>query len=411
MTKKEFLINLFVNPRNPMNKRTSLEQNIPKLYLFQILRGAMFSVPVMVLFWQDNGLNLTQIMVLQSVFAILMVILEVPTGYFADLYGRKISLSISTITLIMGISIYSIGSCFMHFLIAEIILGVSNAFSSGTTSALLYDTLKNLNRENEYKKLWGKTTSCGLITLAITGIVGGFISQIDLRYTLILSIPFFILMIPVVLSTVEPERYKRIIKKGYVKEILKLVKTILVENRKLKWIIIYSGIIFAFGQSALWLYQPYFELSGLNVIYFGVVFASFHIVSALSSNYAHRIENKLGNKYSLLMMIFLIATSYLLMSSFVFLFSFTFCFIQQFVRGFKSIVITDYINNLVGSDIRATILSIESLVCKLLYAMVIPIIGYIADVYSVVESLWVLGITTLVIGVFILLFFRKLKVL
>jgi len=411
MTKKQTLLKLLVYLRNPMNKRTSLEKNIPKLYFFQILKGVMFSVPVMVLFWQDNGLNLTQIMLLQSIFAILMVILEVPTGYFADLYGRKKSLFISAITLVLGISIYSLGYNFTHFLVAEMLWGISMAFSSGTTSAFMYDTLKNLNREAEYKKIWGKATSYGLLSLAITGIIGGFIAQIGLRYTLFLSIPFFILMIPTVLSMIEPERHKRIIKKGYKRELLKIIKTILVENKKLKWIIIYSGIIFAFNQSALWLYQPYFEISGLNVIYFGVVFASFHIVSAISSKYAHKVEEKLGKKYSLIMMIFLIALSYLLMSNFIFLFSFSFCFIQQFIRGFKNIVITDYINKLVESDIRATILSVESLISRLLYAIIVPIVGYIADIYTVQQSLWVLGITSLVIGIFILLFFRKLKVL
>ena len=111
------------------------------------------------------------------------------------------------------------------------------------------------------------------------------------------------------------------------------------------------------------------------------------------------------------MMIFLVGVSYLLMSNFIFLFSFSFCFIQQFIRGFKNIVITDYINGLVGSDIRATILSVESLISELLYALIIPIVGYIADIYTIQQSLQVLGITSLLTGVFILLFFRKSKIL
>lgn len=57
------------------------------------------------------------------------------------------------------------------------------------------------------------------------------------------------------------------------------------------------------------------------------------------------------------------------MSNFIYLFSFSFAFIQQFVRGFSKPVITDYINKLVSSDIRATVLSAQNLVGRLFYAV------------------------------------------
>jgi hypothetical protein len=56
-----------------------IKNNIWKLYLYKILSGMLFSVPIMVLFWQQNGLSLTDIMILQSIFAIFVVILEIPT--------------------------------------------------------------------------------------------------------------------------------------------------------------------------------------------------------------------------------------------------------------------------------------------------------------------------------------------
>jgi hypothetical protein len=97
------------------------------------------------------------------------------------------------------------------------------------------------------------------------------------------------------------------------------------------------------------------------------------------------------------MLIFLVSISYFLMSNFVFLFSFSFCFIQQFVRGFRNVVITDYINQLVTSNMRATILSVESFIGKLLYAIIIPFIGWVADVYTLQQSFMILAITTLII--------------
>ncbi|MEN8252722.1 MAG: MFS transporter, partial [Patescibacteria group bacterium] len=255
-----------------MTKKQKLENNIKKVYLYQILGGIFFSIPVIVLFWQENGLSLTEIMVLQSIYAILAALLEVPTGYFADVYGRVPSLVIATVTSFFAIVVYSLGHNFAQFLVAEIFFAFAVSFASGTLSAFVYDTLKDLGREKEYKKIWGNMLSFGLVSLAISGIIGGFIGKIDLRYTMYLSIPFFAFMIPVVLSMQEPKRHKLIFKEGYLKQMFRVVYENIAKNQKLKWIIIYSGVIFAFNQSALWLYQPYLKLTGVDVVYFGIVF-------------------------------------------------------------------------------------------------------------------------------------------
>ena len=85
-------------------------------------------------------------------------------------------------------------------------------------------------------------------------------------------------------------------------------------------------------------------------------------------------------------------------------------FLQQFVRGFKKVIITDYINKLADSNIRATILSVESLVSKLIYAMIIPIFGWFADVYSLTQALSIIGITALIVGVIVIILLKKNKV-
>ena len=392
-------------------EKQRLNNNIKKFYLYKIFAGMFFSVPIMVLFWQDNGLSLTEVMLLQSIFAILTVILEIPSGYFADIYGRKKTLIIASTMGLIAISTYSIGHNFYHFLIAELFFALSVSFTSGTTSAFIFDTLQNLGEEKQYKKIWGNALFYGMIALAVSNSLGGLIAKIDLRYTLYASIPFFALMIPLLFTMEEPKRYKIIIQQGYTKELLSILKITFLQNKKVRWIIIYSGVIYAFNQSALWLYQPYFKVSGLDIAYFGIVFAGFQMVAAFSSKYAHKIEEKLGQKYSLAMLTFLVAGSYFLMSNFIFLFSFSFCFIQQFVRGFKNAVVTDYINQLTTSNMRATVLSAESFIGRIIYAAIIPVFGWMADVYTIVQALTVIGATALISGIVILIILKKDRVL
>lgn len=388
-----------------MNK---IKSNIKKIYLFEVLEWMFFSVPVIVLFWQENWLSLTEIMILQSLFAIITVLLEVPTWYFADKYWRKKSLIISAFSGFFAIVVYSIWTNFFHFLIAETFFALTVSFASWTVSALVYDSLENVWEEKKYKKIWWNIWFYTALSLAFSNIIGAFIWEINLRYTLYASIPFFALTIPIAFSIYEPKRQKEIYEKWYIKDLVKILKTNILDNGKIKWIIIYSWTIYAFNQTALWLYQPYFKLTWIDIIYFWIIFASFQIVSGFSSKYAYKLEEIFWEKFMLLSLIFLVSISYFLMSNFVFLFSFSFCFIQQFVRWTKKTIINNYINDYTKSSVRATILSVESFFSRLLYASVIPIIGYVWDIFSLQFALFILFVTSFLAWISIYIFYIKI---
>ncbi len=384
-----------------------MEGNIRKMYLLKTVSGMFFFIPVIVLFWQDNGLNLTQIMLLQSLFSLAVVVLEVPSGYFADVFGRKNSLLIASIVLVLAVFTYSLGHSFSQFLCAEMFFAVGLAFISGCDSALISETLMELKREADYQEVFGKARFYNNMAVALASIVGGFVGVINLRWTFYLMLPFLVWAVYVTHSISEPNRQDGVAKKGYPRELFTILKTCLVDRKKLRWIILYSGIVFSFNQAGLWFYQPYFQLSGLDIAFFGMVFASFQIAAALSSKYACKWEKAMGSRFSLILLVVLVGTSYLLMSNVVFLFSFSFIFFQQFVRGFSKVVVTDYLNRLTVSNGRATILSLESLIGRLLYAAIIPGVGWIADVYSLVQALSVLGISTLLAGTGVLILLCK----
>ena len=179
----------------------------------------------------------------------------------------------------------------------------------------------------------------------------------------------------------------------------------------MRWIIIYSAVITTLAGVGLWLYQPYFVLSGIDIVYFGILFALFQLFTALVAKYASDIEHYLGRKLSLILLPIFLALSYLLMGFFVFWFSFLFIFFQQFVRGFSGPVLSDYVNKLSNGESRATIISISSMFFHLLYALTIPVIGWVADVYSISQALFVIGGTVVIASSFILSILYKTKTL
>lgn len=368
-------------------------------------------VPIAVIFWMNNGLSFTMIMILQSLFSVAVVLLEVPTGYFADVHGRKLSLLYGAVACAGGMIAYSFGFNFFQFLLGELLLAVGVAFVSGANSALVYDTLVDLKREEDYKKIWGNTVFYRLISMSVFSLLSGYIAEVNMRYTLYVPAIIFLIMIPIIATLKEPNHHKIVLKKHYLVELKNILITSILKKEKLKWIILYSALIFTFTQIALWFYQPYFELSGIKLVYFGYIFASFNIVAALSSKYSHKIEKRIGQKLSLVSLVLIVGIGYLLMGNLIFLFSFVFCFSQQFTRGFYEVVITDYINKLTDSNVRATVLSAQSFLGRLVYAITIPFIGLLTDKTSIVFSLNFLGISTLLIGGLLLLKLHKSKIL
>ncbi len=389
------------------NNTVKLESNIWKLYLYMVLYSLMFFTPIVVLFYQKNGLSLAQIMIIQAVSSILFVLLEVPSGYFADIFGRKKALMITGIFSAIAMFTFAVGTNFYHLLFAAILWASAGVFISGADSAFLYDTLKDLGKENLYKKTWGNVVFIYSLGVSFASIIGGLLGSINYRYPFCAMIPFMLFLIPLSFSFKEPQRHKAIFTKNYLFDLLKAIKSSILKNKKMRWLLIYSAVIISFIQVAYFLYQPYFKLSGLNPIYFGVVFASFNLIVAISAKYSHLLEEKIGQKYSLILLFVLTGASYILMSNFIFLFSFVFALLIQFVQGFSSVVISDYVNQLTDSGLRATVLSVKSLIEKTFFAIITPLIGWIVDIYSLEQALFISGILVLFFGAISLVLFWK----
>ncbi len=393
----------------PDTEQRRLKSNIWKIYLYRMLLGMVFPVPVIVLFWQNHGMNLTQIMVLQSIFATTMALLEMPSGYLADVIGRRKTLILAGCSNSIAVVVYSFSHHYSHFLVAEIFFACGFSLISGADAALIYDTLQAIGEDHRYQVVYGKLWFYILCAIGFSNILGGLIATINFRLTFYASVPFFLLAVVIAMTLREPPRKQLQVERGYLRELLDIFRYSF--SRQLRWLIIFSGIVMGVNNAVLWFYQPYFKLCGLDIIYFGVVFASYQVVAAMSSKYAYKVESWLGSRHSLILLVVFVVAGYLLMGYFVFLFSFLFAFFQQFARGFSRIVISNYINQLTESDIRATVLSAQNLVMRLFYALLIPAAGRIADLTSVIQAMKILGLITIIGGTLMILILYREKIL
>ncbi|MDP2812637.1 MAG: MFS transporter [bacterium] len=389
----------------------NIRSNIIKLYYIKALRWFLLVMPIIVLFFQENGLSMTEILILQSAFSLSIILFEIPSGYFSDVVGRKITIIIACVLGFAGYLAYSLAYNFGQFLIAEIILGFSSSFLSGTDSAMIYDTLAQLKEEKKYQKVEGRLMSIGNFSEGIASLIAGFVATISLRVPFYIETVFILFAIPIALSLKEPIRRRYQSPEGNIKGIMKIVTHSLHHHSQIKWLIIYAGFVSSSTLTMVFFIQPYFQLVNLPLQFFGIVWAIFNLSVGIFSLLAYKLEIKLGRKTSLISLIFFPFAGYLLLSLTQSLWSLIFMIPFYFTRAISYPILKDYVNRLVSSDMRATVLSIKNLVGRFIFAVMGPIVGYAADVYTLRAALAASGIIFFVLSASSLLFLKKYKAL
>ncbi|TXH01779.1 MAG: MFS transporter [Candidatus Moraniibacteriota bacterium] len=376
----------------------SVASNIWKIAALRALRSFMLIIPVLVLFLQENGLSLSEVFLLQSLFSVALLLFEIPTGYLSDRFGRRNSVIFGCTFGIVGHWVYAFGTGFWDFLLAETLLGFGASFLSGTESALLFDSLVEMDQVKEHKRIEGRNTSLGMLSEAVASILGGVLALISLRFPLYCEAVMMLALIPVALSIVEPRRERLVAISSPIKDMFRLTKYALHDHVEIRWLCLYSAAVGASTLTMVWLTQPYFKAAGLPLSFFGIVWAVFQMIGASCSWHAHAIEQRLGRHGSLVFLVALPAFGYFVLglSGSLAVGGVIACF--YITRGVHGPILSDYINSLVASEIRATILSAKNLLARLLFSIVGPVVGWVHDSLSLSMALIGSGCFFLLLG-------------
>jgi predicted MFS family arabinose efflux permease len=371
--------------------------NIVRLYIIKASKWFMLIMPIVVLFYQDNGLGMQEVFILQAIYSISIVALEIPSGYFADALGRKNTLIIGSILGFLGYLVYSFSFGFWGFLIAEVVLGFGQSMISGADSAILYDTLLLHKRENDYMKHEGRMISAGNFAEALAGIAGGLLAAISLRYPYYFQTLIAFTAIPAALTLVEPKIHGIELKVSMSK-IIGVVRYALIDNSRLRWNILYSSFV---GESTLtmaWFVQPWFIGINLPVSLFGVLWTALNLSVGITALFAYRIEKYLGVRTTVMGFTITLALGFFGAAIFQNYFGLVFLFLFYLARGVATPVLKDYINRITSSDVRATILSIRNFVIRIIFALWGPFYGWYTDAISLKGAITIAGIVFVILA-------------
>ncbi len=370
----------------------SLSANIYYLYLIKLSKWLMLIMPIVVLFYADNGLGTFDIYLLQAVYSLSVAFLEIPSGYMADIIGRRTSLLIGSILGTLGFIVLSMSYSLYGFVAAEIILGLGGSFISGSDSALLFDSLAARNKEHYYLRLEGRITALGNLAETVAAIGGGLLAAwLSYRAVYVSQALVAAIAIPAALLIVEPEREK-LCSRPSMQQILAISHQALFKDKKLSSTIIMSSVSGTATLCMAWTSQVYFVTVGFSEAEITPLWVVLNLSVAVVSVYAAALVERVGRRRALASIIILLPLGYILLGSLPLVPALATLFIFYLVRGYTTPMLRDLINRNCRSSIRATVLSIRSLLVRLAFSIAGPLLGFTAAKTSLGIALVVFGL-------------------
>jgi MFS family permease len=390
-----------------MDYKNRLRRNIGRNYIFTLLNNFSFTNGIWMIYLASKGLTLTELGLVEGIFHITSFFMEIPTGAVADIWGRKVSRICGRMVSLLSSIIMLFSNNFLCFTIAFIISAISYNLESGAGDALVYDSLKELDEDKKYMKISGLNEL--IMQVASTGglIIGGYLSKYNYRYAYIAAIIVGLINVIHCFSFTEPKIEMETEHKSMKTIKYQVVESykIIVSTKSIGFLLIFSQAISMFNTSIFFYFQNYLLGNGISQAKIGIILALSSLGSAIVGANGYRIEKKIGQVGIIAVVPILISICIwgAALSSYYYIFFIAVSSMESLIY----VVVGDYINKLIPSEKRATILSMGSMIFSAYMIVVFPLIGIIGDTYSLKISFQIIAFIATVMSIVSFLIFRR----
>lgn len=366
--KKFFLI-------KSMNKK-----NIYFLYIIQFISNFYMINVIRTLFFESKGISFYGIGIILATYQATKCIFEIPTGFIADKFGKRISCIIGFVLFeIFLISCLSSKTLY-QFIFSAICQGISYTFLSGALDALFIDSIIQIGDEANLDKYNSINRALFYISIGTSSLLGGYIASFN--YELVFIITILIQLIPIfLLYLVTTENNKTDISKVNIK--VSIILNYLIKNKLLLHLLFIDCFIAISMIPIDSYYSNYLKSLGINEVTIGIIIFMQYFFSALIGLMSSKItffvnEKKLLLIFPLLMIICFIIFSFSpnkilsILFYLIGLIIFSLFAPQKYKTTHKNLC----------SNFRATVLSLQSLFIGLIATIIQPIYGSMSERYG-----------------------------
>ncbi len=408
--------------------------HIQRVYLLLTLLTTLatsFIWGVNTLFLLDAGLNNVEAFAANAFFSIGMVIFEVPTGVVADTRGRRFSFMLGAAVLLLSTVLYlamwQFEAPFIGWAFASILLGLGFTFFSGATEAWLVDALGATGFTGSLETIFGRAQTVGGVAMLTGSVLGGVVAQMTN-----LGVPYVLRAIMLGVALLAAFLFMRdlgfsrktgVSTSSAIKDIARGSIDGGLRNRPVRWMMLAAPFTGGVGFYAFYAMQPYLlELYGQSGAYSiaglaAAIVAGAQIVGGLSVPVARRFFRLRTDAVLLaillesiiLVAIGLVATGHLGqdLGRDAFYLAIGLLALWALVVAIAGPMRQAYLNGLIPSAQRATVLSFGSLMGSVGGAVVQPVMGGVADTYGYAASYVASGAVNALALVFVVLARRE----
>ena len=386
------------------------------LTLFEALRGFRITGTIWVVLLLSRGFSLVDVGIAEGVFHVVSFLCEVPSGMLADLLGRKKTLLVSCLlasasAFTMAFSAHLLGVCLSFALEA-----LSFNLASGTLEALLYDSLKALDRESEYDKHSSRLLAAYSAMQAVSGLASYWVLKIGFFGAYFIAGLLSLVTFCITLRLTEPfansQRQEAEISHTHFGKRFALhckqTAVFLAPRRALLGRMVLCGMFGAVSYLLQMYWQQMLLDIGLPSTLLGPVLCLFLLADVLGALCMPYMPSRFGTLCAVTVF------PGALLCAFAGVPSLFFSIPCAFLSGFFCTVFLSRADTLLQplypSEMRATVTSVDSMVYSVCMIVLSPVSGWLAERFGIALTLACLGGGTFLVYLLVLVrFFSELN--
>ena len=344
-----------------------------------------------------KGFTLVDVGIAEGLFHLTSLLCELPTGMISDLYGRKISRFIGRILSIIEVILLLTATSRWHIYLAFIISALSYNMESGTDSAYVYDLMLENKDEKNFPKIQGKREVILQAGSFIGIFIGGFFA--DISY----SLTYFISLVIILISIFFLLKMKEIKNKHYQKTNIiqgiiyqyRISYDLFKSNHQIIYIILAYSLFSASITTCHYYLTNYWKEMNITMSAISFFLSLENIAGIIAGLVAYKIIQYFPKKKIMLILPLFIIIG--LMGIPFFPISIIAMIFIGFVESLLYVSVTTFLNEIISSDTRATLLSCMSMIDSIVMVLYFPTFGWIGSHFSLKNAFLTLAvISTLV---------------
>lgn len=353
-------------------------------------------------FMIKHGLNLFEINVVNTTYFVTLFVCEIPTGVFADVFGRKKSFIVSSGFLSLSMFIYGCSDSMSGFILAEIVGAFGVTFKTGAFDAWLVDSLGHYGHHEPCTKIFALGNVVNQVAAIIGAIIGAYVSVVHPSFPWFLG-SIGLVGVTILAAIIMKEEYFVKKTRNCSQGITEMKKTTILsfkyatQEKSVRFVLLITSIQVFAVMSINMYWQPFFGNMGVAEKNYGWIFMSMIVMLGLGSFVASRIDSVNKEKHILIWSQIVVGVC--LIGVFVTKMlpvALAFFVLHEFGRGFWGPMKSGYLHSRIPSSERATVVSFCEIIPHISGALGLLASGLIANSFGVIAAWFVSALLLIV---------------